>query len=160
MEIMTKDIKIIDALKKETVIPYLHSKTKPELIREISECVALSYPNINAESLMEVLLEREKLCSTAVDSGVAIPHGKLSGLLNIIAAFGRSVEGIDFESIDGKATHLFILLVAPENSSGAHLKLLSRISRLFKDSEFRSRIMEAKSQDEIYEIISEEDERY
>jgi PTS system nitrogen regulatory IIA component len=156
---MTKDIKIIDALKKETVIPYLHSKTKPEVIREISECVASLYSNINAERLIEVLMEREKLCSTAVDSGVAIPHGKLSGLSNIVAAFGRSLEGIDFESLDGKSSHLFILLVAPENSSGIHLKLLSRISRLFKDTGFRSRIMEARSQDEIYEIITEEDER-
>ncbi len=160
MNIMTKDIKIVDALKKETVIPYLQSKTKPEVIKEISECVASLYSNINAERLIEILMEREKLCSTAVDSGVAIPHGKLSGLSNIIAAFGRSVEGIDFESLDGKSSHFFILLIAPENSSGAHLKLLSRISRLFKDDEFRSRIMEAKSQDEIYEIITEEDERY
>lgn len=157
---MTKDIKIVDALKKESVIPYLHSKTKPEVIREISDCVASLYSNISAERLVEVLMDREKLCSTAVDAGVAIPHGKLSGLSNIIAAFGRSPEGIDFESLDGKSTHLFILLVAPENSAGVHLKLLSRISRLFKDTEFRSRIMEAISQDEIYEIISEEDEKY
>ncbi len=157
---MTKDIKIVEALKKESVIPYLHSKTKPEVIREISDCVASIYSHINAERLVEVLMDREKLCSTAVDAGVAIPHGKLSGLSSIIAAFGRSPEGIDFESLDGKTTHLFILLVAPENSAGAHLKLLSRISRLFKDPDFRSRIMEARSQDEIYEIISEEDEKY
>ncbi len=157
---MTKDIKIVDALKKESVIPYLQSKTKPEVIKEIADCVTSLYSNINSERLVEVLMEREKLCSTAVDAGVAIPHGKLSSLPNIIAAFGRSLEGIDFESLDGKSTHLFILLIAPENSSGSHLKLLSRISRLFKDTNFRSRIMEAKSKEEIYEIISEEDEKY
>src|SRR5574341_1961167 len=133
---MTKDLKIIDDLKKESVIPYLQSKTKPEVIKEIAACVTSLYSNINSEKLVEVLMEREKLCSTAVDAGVAIPHGKLSSLPNIIAAFGRSLEGIDFESLDGKSTHLFILLIAPENSSGSHLKLLSRISRLFKDTNF------------------------
>jgi nitrogen PTS system EIIA component len=153
-------MKIVDVLKKECVIPNLHSKTKPEVIKEISERVASQYPNINTERLIEILLEREKLCSTAVDAGVAIPHGKLSGLSNIITAFGRSLEGIDFESLDGKPTHLFILLIAPENSAGAHLKLLARISRIFKDPDFRSRIMEARSQDEIHEIITEEDEKY
>jgi len=153
-------MKIVDVLKKECIIPNLHSKTKPEVIKEISERVASQYPNINTERLIEILLEREKLCSTAVDAGVAIPHGKLSGLSNIITAFGRSLEGIDFESLDGKPTHLFILLIAPENSAGAHLKLLARISRIFKDPDFRSRIMEARSQDEIHEIITEEDEKY
>ncbi|MER3446484.1 MAG: PTS fructose transporter subunit IIA [Candidatus Dadabacteria bacterium] len=153
-------MKLADVLKKECVISNLHSKTKPEVIKEISEHVASSYSNINAQRLVDVLMEREKLCSTAVDAGVAIPHGKLSGLGNIITAFGRSLEGIDFESLDGKPTHLFILLVAPENSAGAHLKLLARISRIFKDPDFRSRIMEAKSQSEIYEIIVEEDERH
>ncbi len=153
-------MKLVDVLKKECVIPNLHSRTKPEVIKEISERVASVYPNINPERLVDVLMEREKLCSTAVDAGVAIPHGKLSGLGSIITAFGRSLEGIDFESLDGKPTHLFILLVAPENSAGAHLKLLARISRIFKDSEFRSRIMEAKSQSEIYEIVTEEDEKY
>ena|ERR1700758_4579502 len=153
-------MKIVDVLKKECVIPNLHSKTKPEVIKEISERVASQYPNINTERLFEILIEREKLCSTAVDAGVAIPHGKLSGLSNIITAFGRSLEGIDFESLDGKPTHLFILLIAPENSAGAHLKLLARISRIFKDPDLRSRIMEARSQDEIYEIIAEEDEKY
>jgi PTS system nitrogen regulatory IIA component len=153
-------MKLLEVLRKECVIPNLHSKTKPEVIKEISERVSSIYPNINAERLIEVLMEREKLCSTAVDAGVAIPHGKLSGLGNIITAFGRSLEGIDFESLDGKPTHLFILLIAPENSAGAHLKLLARISRIFKDSDFRSRIMEAKSQSEIYEIIIEEDEKH
>ncbi len=152
-------MKIADALKKECVIPSLSSKTKLEVLEEISKRVTSIYPSISTERLVEVLMEREKLCSTAVDAGVAIPHGKLSGLGNIITAFGRSTEGIDFESLDGKPTHLFILLVAPENSAGAHLKLLARISRIFKDPDFRSRIVEAKSQDEIYEIITEEDER-
>ena len=91
-------MKLLDVLKKECVILNLHSKTKPEVIKEISERVASIYQNINTERLIEVLMEREKLCSTAVDAGVAIPHGKLSGLGNMLTAFGRSLEGIDFES--------------------------------------------------------------
>lgn len=151
-------MKIADVLRKELVIANLQSKNKPDVIEELSTNVSShSIINISTEKLVEILMEREKLCSTAVDSGVAIPHGKLGGLSSIIAAFGRSKEGIDFESLDGGATHLFILLLAPENSAGAHLKLLARISRIFKDRSFRSRLMEAKSQDEIYEIITQED---
>ncbi|MGH7902235.1 MAG: PTS sugar transporter subunit IIA [Thermodesulfobacteriota bacterium] len=150
-------MEINDVLKKESVIPNLYSKTKSEVIRELSDKVATIYPNFNRENLISVLLEREKLCSTAVDEGVAIPHGKMSGISSIIVAFGRSIEGIDFESLDGNPTHLFILLIAPENSSGVHLKILARISRIFKNPDFRSRITKAGSQDEIYELILQED---
>ncbi len=150
-------LEINDVLKKESVIPNLYSKTKSDVIRELSDKVATIYPNFNRENLISVLLEREKLCSTAVDEGVAIPHGKMSGISSIIVAFGRSIEGIDFESLDGNPTHLFILLIAPENSSGVHLKLLARISRIFKNPDFRSRITKAGSQDEIYELILQED---
>jgi PTS system nitrogen regulatory IIA component len=150
-------LEINDVLKKESVIPNLYSKTKSEVIRELSDKVATIYPNFNRENLISVLLEREKLCSTAVDEGVAIPHGKMSGISSIIVAFGRSIEGIDFESLDGNPTHLFILLIAPENSSGVHLKILARISRIFKNPDFRSRITKAGSQDEIYELILQED---
>jgi len=150
-------LEINDVLKKESVIPNLYSKTKSEVIRELSDKVATIYPNFNRDNLISVLLEREKLCSTAVDEGVAIPHGKMSGISSIIVAFGRSIEGIDFESLDGNPTHLFILLIAPENSSGVHLKILARISRIFKNPDFRSRITKAGSQDEIYELILQED---
>jgi len=150
-------MEIADVLRKESVISDLVSKSKPNVIRELAERVTEQYPNLNKEILVSVLLEREKLCSTAVDEGVAIPHGKISGLSNIIAAFGRSVEGIDFESLDGNPTHLFILLLAPESSSGIHLKLLARISRIFKKPEFRSRLIAAQTEEELYNIIIEED---
>ncbi len=88
---------------------------------------------------------------------MAIPHGKVSGISNIIAAFGRSVEGVDFDSLDGKPTHLFILLLAPETSSGIHLKLLARISRMFSNPQFRSRLMIAATEEELYHMIIEED---
>lgn len=148
---------IADVLRKESVMLNLKTKSKPEVIRELAELVTEQYPNLSRDNLVSVLLEREKLCSTAVDEGVAIPHGKISGLSNIIAAFGRSVEGVDFESLDGNPTHLFILLLAPESSSGIHLKLLARISRIFKNPEFRARLMEAQTEEGLYSIIIEED---
>lgn len=153
-------MKLADVLKKESVIPNLTSRNKTELLRELSEHLTSVYTNINTDRVFNVLLEREKLCSTAVDEGVAIPHGKLSGLSGIIAAFGRSKEGIDFDSLDGNPTHLFILLLAPENSAGMHIKLLAKISRIFKTPRFRSQLMGAKSRDEIYEMITEEDDRH
>ena len=153
-------MKLTDVLKKESIIPNLTSRNKAELLRELSEHLTSVYTNINTERVFNVLLEREKLCSTAVDEGVAIPHGKLSGISSIIAAFGRSKEGIDFDSLDGNPTHLFILLLAPENSAGMHIKLLAKISRIFKIRSVRSQLMDAKSRDEIYEIITEEDDKH
>ena len=89
------------------------------------------------ERLVEVLWERERLGSTAIGDGIAIPHGKLPALKSVLGAFGRHVAGVDFESLDGSPTQLFFLLVAPEDSVGQHLKALARVSRLLKDRGFR-----------------------
>lgn len=150
-------MKLSDVLERKAVIPDLKSKSKPGVISELAETISEVYPNINDERLIEVLMEREKLCSTAVDSGVAIPHAKLSGLASTIAAFGRSAEGIDFDSLDARPTHLFIALIAPETSAGTHIQLLARISKIFRNAELRSRLMKSESRDEIYEMIILED---
>ena len=151
---------ITDELKKETIIAYLKSKNKNEVIKELTNHISKLHPNINTDQAYEVIIEREKLCSTALDVGVAIPHGKMSGISNFIITFGKSEQGIDFESLDGKPTHLFILILSPENSSGLHLKLLAKISKIFKIQEFRSKLLNAKNSDEIYEIIAEEDAKH
>lgn len=150
-------MKISDVLERKAIITNLESRSKPDVIRELAEKLSSVYPNINDEKLIEVLLEREKLCSTAVDSGVAIPHAKLSGVSDIVAGFGRSAKGIDFDSLDAKLTHLFIILVAPENSIGSHIQLLARISKIFKNPELRGKLMNLESQDEIYDSIITED---
>ncbi len=152
-------MKISDVLERKTVIPKLQSGSKPDVIRELAENLASAYPNINDEKLIEVLMEREKLCSTAVDSGVAIPHAKMSGVSGIIAGFGRSIEGIEYDSLDSKLTHLFFILVAPETSIGAHIQLLARISKIFKNPELRAKLMTLETQDEIYDSIIMEDAR-
>lgn len=148
---------LADVLRKESVVSNLKTRSKPDVIRELVERVTDQYRNLSKDRLVSVLLEREKLCSTAVGEGVAIPHGKISGITNIVAAFGRSIEGTEFESLDGNPTYLFILLFAPENNSGMHLKLLARISRIFKNPEFRRRLMGAQTEEELYNMIIEED---
>lgn len=153
-------MKISDFLKKESIIPLLSSKSKKEVLGELSELVASQYPSLNSESLVDTLQQREDLCSTALDSGVAIPHCKMSGLNTIIAAVGKSDQGVDFDSLDGKPSHLFILILAPDNSAGSHLKLLARISNVFKSPVFRQRIMNAETQEDMYDLIAEEDEKH
>jgi PTS system nitrogen regulatory IIA component len=110
--------------------------------------------------MVDVLLDREKLGSTGIGDGIAIPHGKLKGLESLVISFGRSRGGIDFESIDGKPVHIFFLLMAPESSTGQHLKALAKISRMLKDPEFRSDLMSAKNTEEIYRKIAEKDDSY
>ena len=90
-----------------------------------------------------VLAERERLGSTAIGDGIAIPHGKLPKVTKILGTFGRHVQGVDFESLDGNPTHLFFMLVAPEDSTSLHLKALARVSRLLRDGNFREKLLSA-----------------
>ncbi len=153
-------MKISEILHKDLLIPQLQSKNKKGVLEELAGVLVNQGKLLDLEQVVEVLLDREKLGSTGIGDGIAIPHGKIRGLREVVASFGRSREGVDFESIDQKPTHLFFLLVAPENSAGVHLKALARISRLLKDSNFRRRLMEAETADELFQIISEEDEQY
>ena len=152
-------MKITELLAPECVVADLNSEKALDVIKELSECFAKQYPQLDQAQLMKVLLEREKLGSTGIGDGVAIPHGKIKGIEGILAAFGRSRKGIDFQAIDEKPTHLFFLLIAPENSAGIHLKALARISRLLKDPSFRQKLIEAPSESDLYRIIIEEDEK-
>ena len=151
-------MKITDVLKKESIILSLKSRKKDQIIKELTDNLAPSQSDFNKSIAYETIMEREKLCSTALDAGVAIPHGKMSGINNFLTVFGRSTEGVDFESLDGKPTYLFFLILSPDNSSGLHLKLLAKISKIFKIPEFRENILKAKNVDEIYELISEQDD--
>ncbi len=152
-------MRVVDILSAQAIVPHLQSRTKVEALRELASHLASCYPDISAEQLLAVLLEREQLGTTAIGEGIAIPHGKLPGLKKVLAAFGRSPEGMDFKSLDGNPTHLVFLLVAPEDSAGVHLKALARISRLLKDPAFRRRLLQAGEREELYRIIKEEDEK-
>jgi PTS system nitrogen regulatory IIA component len=153
-------MKILDILAPEAVIPALRATTKSDALQEIAALLASLHPEIDRSRLVQVLQDREALGSTAIGEGIAIPHGKLSGVANVVAAFARSERGIDFDSLDGKPTHLFFLLVAPEDSAGAHLKALARVSRLLKDKAFRDRLAAGGTADQLFAIIKEEDEKY
>ncbi|MCP5468452.1 MAG: PTS sugar transporter subunit IIA [Deltaproteobacteria bacterium] len=150
-------MKITDILKPKAIIFELKAQDKISTIQELSEALHLVNPEISTESITQTLLDREKLGSTGIGSGVAIPHGKLLELKEISAAFGRSSQGIDFDAQDGEVSHIFFALIAPENSAGQHLKALAKLSRLLKDSHFRESLLQAKNAEEIFQIIVNED---
>lgn len=152
-------MRIAEFLSPQAVVADVLARDKQEVLRELSVALSRSYPTLKGDRLVEVLREREKLGSTGIGEGVAIPHGKLPGLGQLVAAFGVSRQGVDFEAIDGKPTHLFFALVAPENSAGVHLKALARISRLFKNPRFRASILEAPTAADIHALIVQEDSR-
>lgn len=152
-------MKILDIVPPEAVVDDLRAGTKEGVLRELAGAVAATVPGLSAEALAQVLIEREGLGSTGIGEGVAIPHGKIRGIDRLVAAFGRSREGVQFHSLDGKPAHLFFLIVAPENSAGMHLKALARVSRLLKDDRFRGSLMAARDADELIRIFREEDER-
>lgn len=150
-------MRVVDILTEELIVPRLHSTTKAEVLRELAEHLAAHHPHIEADRLVTVLLDRERLGTTAIGEGIAIPHGKLPGLKGVVTVFGRSLTGIDCHSLDGAPTKLFFLLVAPDESAGIHLKALARVSRLLKDRAFRERLLRAANQTDLYRAICEED---
>ncbi len=152
-------MKILEVLQKEAILEDLKSKDKKGIIEELVVPVA-KVANVSEEGLVRVLLDRERLGSTGIGGGVGIPHGKLKNLENIVLGFGLSRKGVDFDSMDGKPTHVFFLLVTPENSTGLHLKMLARISRLLKNESFKERLINAAGQDDIFNIIQAEDEEF
>lgn len=152
-------MKIVEFLRADAVVANLSGETGPAVLAELCRPLATAQ-RMDAQRLVETLLEREKLGSTGIGEGVAIPHGKVPGLPGLTASFGRSLRGIDFRAIDGRPTHLFFTLFAPENSAGAHLKALARISRIFKNLAFRDAILKAASAEEVYRLIEAEDAKY
>jgi PTS system nitrogen regulatory IIA component len=153
-------MKIVDLIKRDMVVPALKANDKRAILEELAAFMAEHHTRIDRASLSRVLIEREQLASTAIGEGVAIPHGKLGAVGEIVACLGRATKGVDFDSMDGQPTFLFFVLVAPESSTGAHLKALARISRVFKDPEFRRRLMAASDAESMYSVVADEDAKY
>jgi PTS system nitrogen regulatory IIA component len=153
-------VKITDFLTAQTVIPTLASRDKNAALQEMAEGLVSYHRQLDKQKVLAVLLDREKISTTAIGEGVAIPHGKLPGVDRVMGMFARSPEGVDFASLDGGPTHLFFVLIAPENAAADHLKALARISRLLKDEAFRRRLMEGQTGQELFNIIAEEDEKF
>ena len=153
-------MKITDFLSVQTVIPALAQREKNAVLEELAGWLAANHTHLDPKRVLSVLMERERISTTAIGEGVAIPHGKLPGLERIYGVFARSSEGVDFNSLDGGPTHLFFVLIAPEGAAADHLKALARISRLLKDESFRRRLMAAKSNQELFTLIAEEDDKF
>ena len=152
-------MKIMDILVRDAVILNLEPGNKREVLAEMAGALAKVEPQIEADRLLEVLLEREALQSTGIGEGVAIPHGKMAGFDRLVASFARSATGVDFDSIDGQSTHHLFLLVVPEHSGGQYLKALARISRFFRDPAFRQQLTEAETSQDVLDAIAEEDSK-
>ncbi|MFC1863435.1 PTS sugar transporter subunit IIA [Thermodesulfobacteriota bacterium] len=153
-------MRLSDILKENYIITNLKAKDKRGVLEELVDVIVGNRKSIDKESLVKVLLDREHLGSTGIGDGVAIPHGKFQGLDEPIISFGRSLEGLGFESIDGQPVFLFFLLVAPENSAGIHLKALARIAKILKNSSFRKILKEAETKAELFKTIIQNDEDF
>ena len=153
-------MKIVDFIREDLIVPELAADKKADVIHELAAHLAKGLDGTSADDLARVLEERERLASTAIGEGVAIPHGKIRSVRALVACIARSRAGVNFDAVDGRLTHLFFVLVAPENSTGGHLKALARISRLFKDSDFRDHLMRAPTASEMYTVLAQEDAKY
>jgi PTS system nitrogen regulatory IIA component len=152
-------MKITDFLASDCVAADVDAAGKREALAVLVDTLAAAEPAIQPARLVEALLERERIGSTGIGDGVAIPHAKMKGLRRLTAAFGRSRTGVDFEAVDGRPCHLFFLLVAPEEAASDHLRALSRIAKLMRDAEIRRRLLEAPDAAALYALLTEEDDK-
>ncbi len=144
-------------LDSDAIVEDLDANNKKEVLEELCRTLVTLNPDLEQDKMVGILLDRERLGSTGVGEGVAIPHGKMDNLDNLIACFGRSSKGVEFEAVDEKPAHLFFLLFAPENSAGIHLKALAKISRLLKKPSLREELLAAHSKEDIFGILTRED---
>ena len=154
-------MKIMDFLSKKAIVADIKSTKKEEVIRELVDALieADDIEKRYRNKLMEALMARESLGSTAIGQGIAIPHAKSECVDRLVAAFGISKKGVDFDSLDGEPAYIFFLLVAPQDSAGPHLKALAMISRLLKDKYFRDSLRASSDDKSIVRIITQEDEK-
>jgi PTS system nitrogen regulatory IIA component len=155
-------VKICDILKQPLLLADLQAADKEGVLREMADHLAAHAVDVQAPAgeVLSALLNRERLGSTGVGEGVAIPHAKIGGLKNLVACFGRVPSGVPFDAIDYQPVRLIFVLLVPENSAGAHLKALARISRLLKNAEFRDRLLRLQGREELYRAFVEEDEKH
>lgn len=153
-------MKVSDLLSTKVIISQLNSSRKEDVINELIDLFNGDSRIINLEKVRSAVLEREKIMSTGVGKGFAIPHGKTSAVSDIIGAFGKTSRSIEFDSLDGKPVNLVFLLVGRDTLVSSHIKLLSRISRLMNKDDFRERLIEARTPEEIINIFAEEEKHF
>ncbi len=153
-------MKITDILTEEVVRTNLPGKTKTDVINAMVELAAHQKKILDKEKMREAIFERERIMSTGVGGGFAIPHGKTDAVSDIVGAFAVTADPIDYQSLDERPVRILFLLVGRDNMVGPHIKLLSRISRLMNKPEFRERLLKATSPGEILDIFRQEEATY
>jgi fructose-specific phosphotransferase system IIA component len=153
-------MKVSELLNPGVVISDLKGNKKEEVINELIDLFKDDSRVQDLEKVREAVLDREKIMSTGVGKGFAIPHGKTNSITDIIAAFGKTKRPVDYNALDNQPVHLVFLLVGKDNLVSKHIKLLSRISRMMNKDDFRNRLLEAGSVEEILEIFHKEEENY
>lgn len=141
-------------LRQQFVLDGLKAADKPGVLAELVAPVAAAFPEIDPEKAWRVLLDRENLGTTGIGDGVAIPHGKMDALKEIVIVAGRSAAGVDFEALDHKPCRIFFLVLAPEHVAGMHLRILAQISRLLADENFRRSFLGAADQQSLWQVLS------
>jgi len=153
-------MKVSELLKPEFIIPELKGESKEDIINELIDLFKNDPRVEDIDKVRSAVLDREKVMSTGVGKGFAIPHGKTNAVKEIVGAFGKIKDGIDYESLDGNPVNLVFLLVGKDNLISTHIKLLSRISRLMNKDDFRHRLTEANTAGEIVKLFSDEEEHF
>lgn len=152
-------MRISDFLHPSAVSADLGASNKAGVLRELVGLILQVHDDLDPNQLVDTLQRREKLQSTGIGEGVAIPHGKTDAVEDVVACVGRSRAGVDFQSLDGLPTHLFVTLLVPESKHGLHLKALARVSRLLKEPQVRQGLMEAPDAAAMYALLVAEDEK-
>ncbi|MCB9548632.1 MAG: PTS sugar transporter subunit IIA [Myxococcales bacterium] len=152
-------MRISDFLHPAAIEADLGASNKAGVLRELVGLILKVQPDLDPNHLVDTLQRREKLQSTGIGEGVAIPHGKTDAVGDVIACVGRSRGGVDFQSLDGQPTHLFFTLIVPESKHGLHLKALARVSRLLKDATVRQALLDAPDAGSLYAALLAEDEK-
>ena len=151
--------RIQDLLADDLIIEDMQATDKPGVIREFAGLLRAAGKISDEATLFDVIMQREAT-TTGIGNGIAIPHGRLRNLADVVVAFGRSRRGVDFQSMDGKPAHLFFLFVTPENRPEDHLSVLRRLARITRNPDLRERLMHATSRGEIQKLILEEDSKF
>lgn len=142
------------ALSKETISLHLHGADKGEIIEELVDLLVQAGKVRDRKMALKAIVEREKKMSTGMQNGIAIPHGKSDTVDGLVAAIGVKKEGVDFEALDGKPSHIFVMTLSPINRTGPHIQFLAEISRLLNSPESRERVLNAATEDEILEVVT------
>jgi fructose-specific phosphotransferase system IIA component len=153
-------MKITSILTEDLIQVKIPGETKDDVINAIIDLALKSQKIKDIDKVRQAIFEREKIMSTGVGKGFAIPHGKTDAVSDIVAAFGVTEKPIDYQSLDHEPVRLLFLLIGKDSLVGAHIKLLSRISRLMNKEELRSRLLQAESSAEILKILQEEELNY